>query len=191
MTRILVTGINESSKDTILDLVLTGSKKIFPSFEFIDMKPLIKEAVPKKKGAIKKPHCFVDFNVNDILTIKDNINQGLEKAFAKKIKNHLIVSGYLTIRTTKGYMPLFVDSVINKLKPDVIINLEIATPPSKHIDTHAENIRLARHQMTNRSIALSYAASAGCIVKTIIVQKNNIKGAIKELTKTLEFYLGL
>jgi len=190
MTRIFVSGIKESSKDQILDLVLTGSKKILPNFSFIDMKHIIKDAVPKKRGEIKKTKSFDDFPMEDMIKIKDSINKEISIVLSKTAKKHVIVSGYFTLRTKAGYAPLFTEDVMKKFKPDVIINLELNIHPHD-IQKHPENLRLLRHQHANRMIAFSHSTATGCIVKTIMVQQNNIKQAIKDLTSSIEFFTGI
>lgn len=190
MTKILITGTKESGKDTVLDIVLTGSKRIFPEYKFIDMKPIIRDSIPKKRGQVKKPKSFDDFKASDMIKIKENVMNELEAVLSKPFKTHAIVSGYFTLKTKAGYVPLFTQTIMEKFKPDVIINFELDTNPYSD-DDKAETLRIMRHQHANRMIASSYAASHGIIVKTIIVHENNIKHAIKELSRTLEYYLGI
>ncbi|MFH1364535.1 MAG: AAA family ATPase [Candidatus Aenigmatarchaeota archaeon] len=190
MTKILITGTKESSKDSILDLVLSGSKAL-PSYKLIDMKPIIRTSIPKKIGEVKKSISFDDFKMKDMMAIKENVNKELDLTLSKAAKKeHVILSGYFTIRTRAGYVPLFTEKVMNKFKPDVIINLELDKNP--HLSNNpAEAVRILRHQHANRMLASSYSASVGSILKTIRVHERNIKYAINELTRTLEFYLGI
>ncbi|MFH1978043.1 MAG: AAA family ATPase [Candidatus Aenigmatarchaeota archaeon] len=189
--KILITGTRESGKDAILDLVLEGSRKLLPRFEYSRFHDIMKKSLPKERDVIRKATSFDNFNAKQISDIKSNFEKNAIAEFTRLAKSqNLIISGYFTIRAKQGYIPLISEKFFKKFSPDVIINLEMRAPDKPKPKDMPEIAGILKHQETNRIMAVSLATLTGTTVKTIKVRHGNIKYALKELSKTLEYHLG-
>lgn len=185
----LVTGVHNSGKSEILKLVMRQYSASTIRVEYMTFDDIIKAALKKA----------------DLLLSMNKINHGhmrmiqrhLRKEIPRKMarRKNALISGYLTMRTHHGYVPLLDSSAVNLINPDVIILIELETNPENLYVRHlmgkhpgmVEKIR--HHQYINRQYATIYSSMSGAVVKTITVEHDNIKKAVDETAEAVRYFM--
>jgi adenylate kinase len=172
---VFVTGIPESGKDELLELVLKGSKRILPPFKCIKFEDILNF---KQLGGKK--------SIGEMEKVRARFYQELEKQVGEAIKRNynIILSGCFTIMTENGYVPVVSKEFFDIFRPDVIVMVE-AYPKVQRLD-----YEYASQQDINRGYASHYSSISGALLKTIKVQQGEIKETIKELMSIIKFALG-
>lgn len=187
MVNIFVTGIEESGKEVILDMVLQSSKKLLPKFRYIKF----------SEFGVKDIKDTLSSDINKIKKMRNNLNKKLEKIVneeLKKAKSNIIINGYFTLKTQRGYLPAVSAGFFKLLNPDVLINIEFDTNVDKihikHVVKNIGNINTIReYQEINRKYAILYSALTGAPVETIKVKYGNVKKALRETGDIIRVYL--
>lgn len=184
MANILVTGIEESGKDVILDMILQGSKKLLPKFRYIKFSDLGVGFIEGSSDINKKKKLW------------DNLNKKLENVVKEELKKkgNIIINGCFTLKTSRGYLPVISADFFKLLKPDVLITIEFDTDIDKiHIKPVAKNIgninSIKEYQSVNRKYAVFYSALTGTPTEIIKVKYGNIKRALRDTKDIVKMYL--
>jgi len=167
---VFVAGLNETGCGTIMDMVMEGSRKRLGS------------------------HIRVGFEENELKKIGGMVTEDTRKAVANlyrnietriaaalKRKSSVVVEGPLTLSTEDGYIPLLPKRFFESFKPDVFIVFESIDGKSPEIDLMQQEI--------NRAYAAMYAALGNSVLKIIKVGKGGVKGALRECTRIIEYFL--
>ncbi len=183
MSLILVTGIPESGRDSIIDMVITGSKKNLPSFEYLKFDNILSMDVDKKAEELDL--WSFSKRIRHIHKIQKEFHTSLRtniKALRSK-KNHIIVNGYFTLKTPSGYMPLLSKTDIRFFKPDVIVIVDMDfESPVLIKKLGKEKVRkLKYHQDINLNYAMGYSTLTKSVVNVVRVEYGNLKDALKEM----------
>ena len=106
MGMVFVTGIPESGRDEIVEMVLTGSKKNLPEFDHFRFDDIASYEVDSSSGMVDL-WSFSD-RIGRMHSIQRDFNTRLRKKMDNlKLKgNHIIANGYFTFSTPGGYLPL-------------------------------------------------------------------------------------
>lgn len=174
--KILVTGIEESGKDTILDLVLKGSKKMLPKFRYLKFGKILKMA-----------------GTAEMKNLQNNLIEKIKRSIRKDYNT--IINGDFTVKTSHGFLPLITKDFFMTVNPDVSILLEFETNLKdiylrheiKHLDVDLESIR--EQQFINKHHAIACSHATGALLKIIRVEHGNVKKAIREVSETIKFSL--
>lgn len=171
---VFVTGIPESGKDDILELVLKGSKRILPAFRYIEFDKLLNVKGLGRKG------------IEQMNKTRSKFYKELEGLVAEAMKRNcnIILNGYFTLMTENGYIPVVSREFFDVFRPDLIVVME-AYPRMHKID-----YEYSSQQDINRSYASHYSSISGAMLKTIKIQQGEVKKAIKELVDAVKFTLG-
>jgi adenylate kinase len=196
MKLILVTGLEDSGKDTILDMVLQGSKQTLPDFDHIKFDELIfkkTKSVSSRFGhsALAESMDFSK-NIDQIIKTRQDIYSKLEKNIKANIeaKKSVILNGYFTMKTRRGFVPIISEQFFKTFKPDMIVLMEAdASIKNGHIvkkgPDHIESVKL--QQEINRNYASLYASTTDAVLVIIKVSHGDVKSAIRELRSCLTF----
>ena len=170
-TIIFVTGMEETGMDTIIDMVLKGSRKKMSNPKHIRFKGVIPEtsargATDAAKKAAEKFRSTVEKDVSNSLKAGMNV----------------VVEGPLTLKTAMGYIPLVPRDFFESFSPDVIILFELPPNSPAGIDWKQQEI--------NRAYASMYASLTGAALKVIEVGRDRVKDAIRDSTRVMVSVLG-
>ena len=159
MSLILVTGIPESGRDSIVDMVVKGFKKNLPSFEYIEFDVLFNGNVDIRKEKLEL-WSFKD-KVKHIHKTQKNFHNNLKESIRalKMSKEPIIVNGYFTLKTARGYVPLLSKTDTRFFKPDVIVMIDLdMTSPVLVKKLGSRKVReLKYHQDINLNYAMGYS----------------------------------
>lgn len=191
MGLILVAGIPESGKDSILKMVLTGSKGNLPDFEYLKFDSLVSYDVDKESKEL------------DLWSFSKRIDHmhKIQKDFYTKLKkkttqlerkgNHIIANGYFTLKTPGGYLPTLTDESIKFFKPDVIVIISIDLDRPELLKKFGkEKVRdLKYHQDINLKYAVTYSEMSKSAINIINVEYGNLKEALREMVDVITLAL--
>jgi adenylate kinase len=135
---------------------------------------------------------------DDIRKLNPFEQRDLQKMAARAISEMataaLVVDTHATVRTPRGYLPGLPASVLDELRPELIIVVESA--PSEIIRRrNADKSRkrdvqdataVDQHQDVNRAICMAYAAHTGATVKIVQNPDGKLEEAVAELVLTLQ-----
>lgn len=191
MSLILVTGIPESGRDSIVEMVTTGSKKNLPPFEYLNFDSILPVDIDKQDEEIdlwsfsKKIRHVHKIQGDFHKKLKANIN------FLKSKGEHIIVNGYFTIKTPSGYMPLLSKESVRFFKPDVIvmIDLDLESPLLIKKIGREKVRKLKYHQDINLNYAMGYSTLSRSAINVVRVEYGNVKGALREMADILTMAL--
>lgn len=179
MKVVMVTGIEETDKNTIIDLAMSRSRKLLPNFSRVDFETGVK---------------VVEENIEESLeVVRDELSEiyaGFEKDVIGKMKSdggHIILNTQLAAKTMHGYVPLVPAEFFKTFKPDVIILME--ADPKDVAKTEEEAREIRERQEINRHYATVYSMSFGSVLKIIRLKKGNVTGAVSELLETMKIIL--
>lgn len=179
---ILVTGISDSGKDSILEMVLTGSEKNLPDFEYMDFDSLFTHDVDKDSEEIDL--WSFDRRIEHMHRIQKDFHTNLRKKTEQlsKTGNHIIVNGYFTLKTPGGFLPTLTDESVKFFKPDVIIVISVDLDGPELLKKFGkEKIReLKDHQEMNLKYAVTYSEMCRSSISVINVEYGNLKEALRE-----------
>ena len=121
-----------------------------------------------------------------LLKILLNHHNDIEKKISNAIKSgsNVIVIGPLTIKTHEGYLPLVPRRFFTTFKPEIFMLFEVPKTNSK-----TDDIFDWTQQEINRSYASMYAALGNSLLNIIPVGKGSVKDAIRECTRTIEYFV--
>jgi adenylate kinase len=191
MGTILVTGIRESGKDEIIDMVLTGSRKNLPPFDYFKFNDLL----PHGSG---DSHGFDLWSFNDRIQRMHNIQRDFHTKLKKKIdhmklsENHIIVNGCFTVKTSGGYLPLISKGSEKFFKPDLIVVLEVELKnPVMIKKLGKEKVEeLKYEQRLNLKYATNYSVLTSSAINVVRVEYGNVKEALKDMNDIVTLALG-
>jgi len=191
MGLILVTGIPESGRDSILKMVLSGSKKNLPFFAYLKFDDMVSYDVDKKSEELDL--WSFSKRIDHIHKIQNDFYSELKKTIGslKGKGSHIIVNGYFTLRTPSGYLPLLSQEALSFFKPDIIVIVEVDTENRELLGKFGkEKIReLKYHQDINLKYATSYSALTRSAINIVRVEYGNLKDALKEMTDVITLAL--
>ncbi len=193
---ILVTGVEDSGKDTILEMVLKGSDNTLPKFDYIKFDDLVfknPKAVSSRFGhrALAESMEFSE-NIDQIISARQEIYKKLEKKINSNLKENtfVIVNGYFTMKTLRGYVPVISEQFFRAFKPEMIVLMEAdISPTNGHLlksgHDHMDAVML--QQEINRNYASLYASATDAVLRIIKVKHCGVKDAIRDLREALRF----
>ncbi len=193
MKLIFVAGLEESGKDTLLNLVLNSKNKIsdFDRIAFDDIIFSKTKRISPRLGhrALTESLDFCG-DMGEMAKLRDEIHKKLEKKIKSCKKPLVVINGYFTIKTYHGYVPVMTDQFFKKLRPDMIILMEADVPEkSRHLlkkgPDYLDSLKL--QQEIDRNCASLYASVTNAVLKIIKVRHGDVKTAIRKLTDTLTF----
>ncbi|UCD07250.1 MAG: AAA family ATPase [Candidatus Aenigmatarchaeota archaeon] len=191
MSLIFVTGIPESGRDSIVKMVLSGSKKNLPSFEYIRFDDLVSYDVDKKSEELDL--WSFSKRIEHMHKIQRDFYRNLKKKVdsLKDKENHIIVNGYFTLRTPSGYLPTLSNQSVKFFKPDVIVIIDVDLDnPEILVKFGKERVReLKYHQDINLKCAVSYSTLTRSAINVVRVEYGNLKDALKEMTDVITLAL--
>lgn len=183
MSLILVTGIPESGRDSIIDMVITGSKRNLPSFEYLRFDDILSMDVDKKSEELdlwsfKK-------RIHHIHKVQKDFHTNLRESIKsmKSKRDHAIVNGYFTLKTPNGYMPLLSKTDTRFFKPDIIvvIDMDLGSPTLIKRLGKEKIKKLKYHQDINLNYAMGYSTLTRSAINLVRVEYGNVKCALKEM----------
>lgn len=191
MGTILVTGIQESGKDEIIDMVLTGSRKNLPAFDYFRFDDLL----PRSPGS---SHGFDLWSFSDRIQRMHKIQRDFHTKLKKKTDNlklsgnHIIANGCFTVKTSGGYLPLISKGSERFFKPDmiVVLDVELKNPVMVRKLGKERVEELKYEQRLNLKYATNYSALTGSAINVVRVEYGNVKEALKDMTDAVTLALG-
>jgi len=196
MKLILVTGVEDSGKDTILEMVLQGSKNRLPDFDYVKFDDLVfkkAKSVSSRFGhrALAESMEFSE-NIDQIIKTRQEIYTKLEKKVKTDVKTNMfvIINGYFTMKTLRGHVPIISEQFFRAFRPELIVLMEAdVSDRNRHLlkkgSDHMESVKL--QQEINRNYASLYASATDAVLKIIRVKHGDIKSAIVDLRDVLKF----
>lgn len=166
--KILIVGVEESERDSLVEMVLKRNKKFLPHLTFARLPDF--SHLPVKRIKAKRKAFYKEF----------------EKVL--KRKGHLVLSGSLTFKTPLGFTPLFTTPLFT---PDLTILLELDTREAVIVPGYG----IARRKVDRRGIRFQqelnryYAILLLSPLKILPVDRGNIKKALRELKEVVQIAL--
>jgi len=196
MKLIFVAGIEDSGKDAILDMVLTGSKHRLPPFDYVRFDDVFfnKEKSISPRFGHRALAESMDFsgNAGQITKAREQICKKLDSKLKEKsnVDKFIIVNGYFIINTLHGYVPVVSEQFFSSFKPGMIVLMEAEdSDKSRHMlkrgPEYPESVRI--QQEINRNYASLYTSATDAVLRIIKVRHGDIKSAIRELREALFF----
>ncbi len=172
MRLILVTGLADIDRKTIVDLALqrAGKKQEFKVVDFDNIGNLPEEM----KGT-------TDFKM--ARHVLSEFYKNIEKVMItdiKEQKSDMVVNGYLTLDTEYGYVRVIPDEFFHSFKPDNIVILEKDDTRDK-IDS-----KTSEHQHINRYYGTVYSSICDSVLKIIKFRKKRMMDAVEELSDLIK-----
>jgi len=190
MITILATGIEESGKDSILDMVLNGFKGDLLDFSYLKFDKIIKNLILKQKITNLN-----SLKIEEFKKLQSSVNSEMERVLQREMKRNanIIINTGLVLKTVRGYFPLLTPEIFNTAKPDIIMLFEIATDKD-HISYIIQKEKydmedVLDRQIINKRYALNYSSSLGCLLKVIKIEFGNLRAAIKETKDFIEYVM--
>ncbi len=189
---IFVTGIQESGKDEIVDMVLTCSRKNLPPFDYFRFDDLIPQESNSTDGVVDL------WSFSNRIKHMHNVQRDFSTKLKKKVDhlkltgNHIIVNGYFTLKTPGGYLPIISKGSDGFFKPDVIVVMDIDFDnPVMIKKLGKERVKELKYdQDLNLKCAASYATITKSAVNIVRVEYGNLKDALKDMTNAITLALG-
>ena len=99
-------------------------------------------------------------------------------------KEPIIVNGYFTLKTARGYVPLLSKTDTRFFKPDVIVMIDLdMTSPVLVKKLGSRKVReLKYHQDINLNYAMGYSTLTKSAINIVRVEYGNLKSALREMT---------
>lgn len=185
---IVVTGVPGVGKTTVLNEFL----KLRPDFEihnFADS--MIKVAIKKKvlKGQVKELH-------DELRKLPPQKQLMLQKEAGKMLgkmgkKKNIVIDTHAVVKTPKGYFVGLPAWVLENLKPNFIILVEVpaeviakrrAEDPLRVRDQDITVKGIQEHLEMCRAAAISYSALTGCFVKIVENKEAKAADAAREIS---------
>ncbi len=192
MGTIFVTGIQESGKDDIVKMVLTGSRRNLPSFDYFRFDDLIPHGTNSADGIIDL------WSFSNRIKHMHNVQRNFHTKLRKKVDhlkltgNHIIVNGYFALNTNGGYLPILSKGSEKFFKPDMIVVLDVDLDSPNMIKKLGKEkiMELKYQQDINLKCAANYATLTKSAVNIVRVEYGNVKDALKDMTDAITLALG-
>jgi adenylate kinase len=171
MKLVLIAGSRETDKESIIGLALERLRSLGPRFKYLDL---------DKLGIKPGP------GLGNLKAFPSRLHEKLEKELVSELKgekNHMIISGSLTIKTPYGIFPTLTEGFFRVFKPDSLIILE--SSPGDLVRHPEASHEILRQQDLDRNYGIMYASISGSMVKVMTIEKSNIAIAVKELLQYL------
>ncbi|RLI98567.1 MAG: hypothetical protein DRO99_00430 [Candidatus Aenigmatarchaeota archaeon] len=169
---IFITGLEETGRDTIVEMTIGGSKNSLMDFKHVSFEKLgISGLKDELSDTVRKA--------------RDGFYKNVEREVSDALRSGLsvIVEGPITMKTENGYLPLVPKEFFEAFSPDVIMLFE--TPHERG------NSRIDwKQQHINRAYAAMYASLGGSLLKIIEVSKGEVKDALRECKEVMSSVMG-
>jgi adenylate kinase len=169
---ILVSGIDDSGRDEIIELVTAHYKSLLPRCKLIKANDFL-------------PDFSTERSVKKLASMRDNSTAKMQSSVIAALKKgaNVIVSSSLTKTTIHGYLPVITEEFVDSLKPDFILFMEIVPGHAQAYMEH-EHIDWS-HQRMERHFASLFSLRTGALLRVLRIRPGNVKGAIKECADAL------
>lgn len=179
MKIVMVTGIQETDKDTIIDLALSRSKKMLPNFSRVDFSAGVKAVEDK-----------IEESMDMVREELESTYDSLQKSMIEKMKGeggHIVLNIQLAAKTMHGYVPLVPAALFKNFRPDVIVLME--SDPREVAKTEEDIKEVRERQEINRHYATVYSMMYGAVLKILQVRKGSVTAAVNGLIETMKILL--
>lgn len=191
MGLVLITGIPESGKDSILKMVLAGSEKNLPPFEYFRFDDLVSYDVDKESEELDL------WSFSKRIEHMHRIRREFYKKLKKKVdqlkvkKAHIIANGYFTLKTPSGYLPTLTQESVKFFRPDVIVIVDSDLDNPELVEKlGVDKLKeLKCHQEINMKCAISYSVLANSALHIVRAEYGNLKETLKELSDVITLAL--
>lgn len=171
MKLVLIAGSEESDKDGVIELALERLRNFHPKFKCLGF-----DRLGVKPGQ----------RLEEMKAFSARLHEKLEKTLVSELrggKSHIIINGYLTLRTPYGYFPAVSQEFFRVFKPDSLIILE-PSPGDLVRDPRASEETLKQQEL-ERTYGAMYASLSDTPVRLITIEKTNIALVVDELLEYL------
>lgn len=212
MASILVAGVRESDKDTVIQLI--RKMKSLPAFGFVDFDDVImgdrklfgelaslgafESLTTLKSWGIKPEEKSYDALLKAVARFYNRLETQVKEA--SKTSGNVIVSGYCTLKTHYGQLPLLSKNFLEYFRPDVLVVIESDLGSRAHVldedygilmqqneGRRGELRQLGMDQAIARSSASAFVALYGGLLKVVQVRQGRVKQALKDTVETIQF----
>jgi adenylate kinase len=169
---ILVAGLDDSGRDEIVEMVLQSYKKMMPVNTLV-------------KAADFIPDVSAERGLDRLSKMRDNSLIKLERTLVSALKNgsNIVLAAGLTRKTVHGYMPVVTRDLVDTIKPDLIVLMEILP---RRADDYMEHEHIDwTHQRFERQTAGMFSVRTGAPLRIIKVRPGKVKDALKEAADAL------
>jgi adenylate kinase len=169
---VLVTGIDDSGRDDVIETVLKSYKNIMPANTLIKASDFI-------------PDISAERSISRLEKIRDNGLAALEKTFVAALKKggNIVVSSGITRSVPQGYMPVLTKDMADTIKPDLMIFMEVV-PQNVQAYMQHEHVDWS-HQRFERQLAGLFSLQTGSVMKVVKIKSGQVKEALKETADAL------
>lgn len=170
---VLVAGIDDSGRDEIVEMVLQSYKNMMPANTLVKASAFI-------------PDLGSERDLGKLSKMRDNALVKLEKAVVSSLKNksgNIILAAGLTRKTIHGFMPVITEDIVDTIKPDLIIFMEILPARADAYMEH-EHIDWA-HQRFERQMAGLFSLRASSPLRVVKVRPGRVRDALKDAADAL------
>lgn len=163
--KILIIGVEETERDSLLDMVMKGAKKNLPKLMTLAKLPSLSSAKDFTEVDEKRKKFYMEF----------------EKLLQKE--GNMVMSGNLVSRSPLGFIPLFTGDFFNKFTPDITVLLELDTRQEVMVPGYG----IVQKKVDKKDVRIQqefnrfYASLLFGTVKIFHVDRTNIKKTLKEL----------
>lgn len=174
---ILVTGLDDSGRDEIAEMVLQSYKNMLPANTLL-------------KAADIMPDFSSERSLGRLSKMRGNALGKLEKAVVSSLKKgaNIVMAAGLTAKTAHGYMPVITEDLADTIKPDVIIFMEILP---RRVEAYMEHEHIEwAHQRFERQMATVFSMRTGAPLKIIKVRSGRVKDALKDVADAFRAAMG-
>ena len=169
---VLVAGLDDSGRDEIIEMVLQSYKNMLPANMLIKALDFI-------------PDIGSERSLAKLSKTRDNALVRLEKAVVSSLKEgtNIVLAAGLSRKAIHGYMPVITEDLVDTIKPDIIIFMEILP---HRVEAYMEHEHIDwTHQRFERQMASLFSMRTGAPLKIIKVRPGRVKDALKEAADTL------
>ena len=168
---VFVTGLQESGMDTVMDMVLEGSRNSLEKLKHIRFSNLGLGRLGESPA-------------RDIRKARDLFYKSVERQVSDALKSGMsvVLEGPLTLKTGNGYLPLVPSEFFESFAPEAIMLFEVQADKGQEADMTQQQI--------NRAYAAMHASLSGCSLKLVQIAKGRVKDSIKESTEVMLSVLG-
>ena len=169
---VLVAGLDDSGRDELAEMVLQGYKNIMPACTLV-------------KAADFLPDLGSERSLDKLSRIRDNSLVKLEKTLVAGLKkgSNIVLAAGLTKKTIHGYMPAVTKDLVDTIKPDLLVLMEIIP---HRVESYMEHEHIDwTHQRFEMQMAGLFSLRSGSPLKIIKVRSGRVKDALKETADAL------
>lgn len=167
--KILIVGVDESERDTLVQMVVKGNKKIFPKLTVAKL-PDFSEISSFKHLDERRKKFHKDFDV-----------------IAEK-KGNIILTGNLSAHTKFGFVPLLTEKPISVFRPDLTILLEVDSHETVLLPEYGiiRKKRSTKDIQIQQQLNMQYATMLFSVVKILRVDSGDVKKSLRTLKEVLK-----